>query len=100
MQLEAGAAGWDVSAAENLAVPGAREQGHGTPMQTGQLGNLREAKMGNGTRALPGAVVIHGLAQTAVRLLCRECCGAATPRAQLGAAGAVSPRVGLHESLS
>lgn len=98
MQLEAGAGGWDVSGAENLSVPGAREQEHDTPTQTGQPEKLREAKDGRVNDTCTGTMVIHGLA--AFSVLYRECCGAATPWGQFAAVGAVVPWLGLHKSWS
>lgn len=100
-QLEDGTGGWDVSAAaENLSMPVARELGHDTPKQTGQLENLWEAKNGRVNGTCLGGRVIPGLAKPAFKVFCREHCGAATPRGQLGALGALAPRVGLHKSLS
>lgn len=100
-QLEDGTGGWDVSAAaENLSMPVARELGHDTPKQTGQLENLWEAKNGRVNGTCLGGRVIPGLAKPAFKVFCREHCGAATPRGQLRALGALAPRVGLHKSLS
>lgn len=88
--MEDGAGGWDVSAAaENLSMPVARELGHDTLKQTGQLENLWEAKDGQVNDTCLGAMVIPGLAKTAFKVFCRECCGAATPRGRFGAVGAV-----------
>lgn len=98
VQLRVRAGGWDVSGAENLSVPGAREQEHNTSRQTGQPEDLREAKDGQVSDTCPGAMVIHGLA--AFRVFCRECCGAATPWGHFGAVGAVVPWLGMHKSRS
>lgn len=70
-------------------MPVARELGHDTPKQTGQLENLWEAKDGQVNDTCLGAMVIPGLAKTAFKVFCRECCGAATPRGRFGAVGAV-----------